>query len=399
MLDITEMLRITVERKASDLHIAVGRPPVIRVDGSLINIDHPPLSAADTRRLIYGILTDIQKQKFEDAKDLDFSLSVTNVARFRVNAHFQRGSVAGAFRLIPSQIKSFDELNLPRQVCEFLCSRPNGLTLVTGPTGSGKSTTLAALIDKINSERACHIITAEDPIEYLHHHKTALVEQREVNEDTISFSTALKYALRQDPDVILVGEMRDLETISAAITAAETGHLVFSTLHTVDVVQTVDRVIDVFPPHQQEQIRIMLASVMEGIMSQRLLPSIKGGRCAAIEILLGTDAIRNMVREGKTHQVPAFMEAGAKYGMVTMDRALIDLVKKGSITRDLAIVNARKPEEVKKAIGGGGGSMSSSGMGGMGGGSGSMGGPPAGNPYAGSASPMGGMGGGSYGKK
>lgn len=368
MLDITEMLRITVERKASDLHIAVGRPPVIRVDGTLVDIDHPPLSAADTRRLIYGILTDIQKQKFEDLKDLDFSLSVTNVARFRVNAHFQRGSVAGAFRLIPGQIKSFEELNLPKQVCEMLCSRPNGLTMVTGPTGSGKSTTLAAMLDKINGDRACHIITAEDPIEYLHPHKKALVEQREINEDTLSFSAALKYALRQDPDVILVGEMRDLETISAAVTAAETGHLVFSTLHTVDVVQTVDRIIDVFPPHQQEQIRVMLAGVVEGILSQRLLPCLRGGRVSAIEILLGTDAIRNMIREGKTHQVPAFMEAGSKYGMVTMDRALYDLCRRGMLAKDLAIVNSKKPEEFKKLLQGGAGSNMSPVMGGGSGG-------------------------------
>jgi twitching motility protein PilT len=366
VLDITEMLRITVERKASDLHIAVGRPPVIRVDGTLVDIDHPPLSAADTRRLIYGILTDIQKQKFEDLKDLDFSLSVTNVARFRVNAHFQRGSVAGAFRLIPGQIKSFEELNLPKQVCEMLCSRPNGLTMVTGPTGSGKSTTLAAMIDKINGERACHIITAEDPIEYLHPHKKALVEQREINEDTLSFSAALKYALRQDPDVILVGEMRDLETISAAVTAAETGHLVFSTLHTVDVVQTVDRIIDVFPPHQQEQIRVMLAGVVEGILSQRLLPCLRGGRVSVIEILLGTDAIRNMIREGKTHQVPAFMEAGSKYGMVTMDRALYDLCRRGMLAKDLAVVNSKKPEEFKKLLQTGGANPGMATMGGQG---------------------------------
>jgi twitching motility protein PilT len=353
LLDITELLRLTVERKASDLHICVGRPPIVRVDGSLVNLDYPPMSAADTRRLIYGILTDIQKQKFEEIKDLDFSLSVTNVARFRVNAHMQRGTVAAAFRLIPNTIRSFDELNLPRAVCELLCSRPNGLTLVTGPTGSGKSTTLAAMIDKINSERACHIITAEDPIEYIHHHKRALVEQREIGEDTMSFAAALKYALRQDPDVILVGEMRDLETISSAVTAAETGHLVFSTLHTVDVIQTIDRIIDVFPPHQQEQIRIMLAAVIEGIFSQRLLPCLRGGRVSVIEILLGTDAIRNMIREAKTHQVPAFMEAGAKYGMVTMDRALLDLVRRGLLAKDIATVNAKKPEEFKKLLLGG----------------------------------------------
>jgi len=321
------------------------------VDGILRDLDAPVLTPAETRRLIYGILTDIQKQKFEQFKELDFSLSLASISRFRVNAHFQRGTVAAAFRAIPNRIPTFDELRLPRQICETLARRPNGLILVTGPTGSGKSTTLACMINMINEERPCHIITIEDPIEYLHPHAKALVEQREVNEDTMSFSDALKYALRQDPDVILVGEMRDLETISAAITAAETGHLVFSTLHTVDVVQTVDRIIDVFPPHQQEQIRIMLAGVIEGIFSQRLLPSAKGsGRELALEILTGTDAIRNMIREGKTHQIPAFMEAGARYGMMSMDRCLIELYRKGRINRDTALLNAKKPEEVQRLV-------------------------------------------------
>jgi len=351
VLDITEMLRLCVQREASDLHIAVGRPPVLRIHGELLNLDEPPLSAADTRRLIYGILTDIQKQKFEENKDLDFSLSVTSVARFRVNAHFQRGSVAAAFRTISTEILNFDQLGLPGKVLQVLCRRPNGLTLVTGPTGSGKSTTLAAMIDLINSEKPCHIITCEDPIEYLHGHKKALIEQREVGEDVPSFSAALKYSLRQDPDVILVGEMRDLETISAAVTAAETGHLVFSTLHTVDVVQTVDRIIDVFPPHQQEQIRVMLAGVIEGILCQRLLPKARGGRCCGIEILTGTDAVRNMIREGKTHQVPGFMEAGTKYGMQTMDRCLGELCKRGLITKETALLNAKKPDEMRRQLG------------------------------------------------
>ncbi len=351
MLDITELLKTCVAMGSSDLHIAVGRPPVVRVDGILRDLDAPVLTPAETRRLIYGILTDIQKQKFEQFKELDFSLSLASISRFRVNAHFQRGTVAAAFRAIPNRIPTFDELRLPRQICETLARRPNGLILVTGPTGSGKSTTLACMINMINEERPCHIITIEDPIEYLHPHAKALVEQREVNEDTMSFSDALKYALRQDPDVILVGEMRDLETISAAITAAETGHLVFSTLHTVDVVQTVDRIIDVFPPHQQEQIRIMLAGVIEGIFSQRLLPSAKGsGRELALEILTGTDAIRNMIREGKTHQIPAFMEAGARYGMMSMDRCLIELYRKGRINRDTALLNAKKPEEVQRLV-------------------------------------------------
>ncbi len=355
MLDVTELLKIAVAMGSSDLHIVVGRPPVVRVDGFLRDLDAPVLTPAETRRLVYGILTDLQKQRFEENKELDFSLSVADVSRFRVNSHFQRGTVAAAFRSIPNRIPTFEELHLPRMICETLARRPNGLILVTGPTGSGKSTSLATMINMINEERPCHIITCEDPIEYLHPHRRALVEQREVGEDTMSFQHALKFALRQDPDVILVGEMRDLETISAAITAAETGHLVFSTLHTVDVIQTVDRVIDVFPPHQQEQIRIMLAGVLEGVFSQRLLPSAKGsGRELALEILTGTDAVRNMIREGKTHQIPAFMEAGAKYGMMSMDRCLAELYKKGRITKETCLLNAKKIEEMRRQIGLGG---------------------------------------------
>lgn len=348
-MEISELLRITLDRDASDLHLAVGRPPVIRVDGRLVNIDAPPLTPADTRRLIYGILTDLQKQKFEEFKELDFSLSVSNLARFRVNVHYQRGTVAAAFRAITSTIRSFEELNLPIRVCEKLSRRPSGLVLITGPTGSGKSTTLAAIVDLINSEQDVHIITVEDPIEYLHAHKRALVEQREVNEDTFSFSNALKYALRQDPDVILVGEMRDLETIGAAITSAETGHLVFSTLHTVDVAQTIDRVIDVFPPHQQEQVRIQLAGVIEGILCQTLLPTASGrGRSIAVEVLLGTDAVRSLIREGKTHQIYTQIEASGALGMQTMDRAIADLYKRGRITRETALMHARKPDELKR---------------------------------------------------
>ena len=348
-MEISELLRMTVERGASDLHIAVGRPPVLRIDGRLVNVETAPLSPADTRRMIYGVLTDLQKQKFEDTKELDFSLSISNISRFRVNVHFQRGTVAAAFRVISSNIRNFEELSLPVRVCEKLARRPSGLVLITGPTGSGKSTTLAAIVDLINNERDCHIITVEDPIEYLHAHKRALVEQREVNEDTYSFANALKYSLRQDPDVIMVGEMRDLETISAAITAAETGHLVFSTLHTVDVAQTIDRIIDVFPPHQQEQIRVQLAGVVEGILCQTLLPAASGrGRSIAVEILLGTDAIRSLIREGKTHQIYTQLEAGGGIGMQTMDRAIADLYKRGRVSRDTALTHARKPEELKR---------------------------------------------------
>ncbi|MBN1902621.1 type IV pilus twitching motility protein PilT [Candidatus Sumerlaeota bacterium] len=341
---------MAVERDASDLHVVVGRPPVLRMDGLLRDVeDMQSLSAADTHRFIYSILTDLQKQKFEQNKELDFSLSISNVARFRVNVHFQRGSVASAFRTIPSIIRNFEELHLPKQVCERLARRPAGLILITGPTGSGKSTTLAAMVDLINKERECHVITIEDPIEYLHSHKKALIEQREVNEDTYSFANALKYVLRQDPDVIMVGEMRDLETISAAITAAETGHLVFSTLHTVDVCQTIDRIIDVFPPHQQEQIRIQMAGVLEGVLCQKLLPSSHGrGREIAVEIMVATEAIRSLIREGKTHQIYAMLEAGGQWGMQTMDRALLNLYKKGRITKELTLLNARNQEEMRR---------------------------------------------------
>ena len=348
-MEIAELLKLTVEREASDLHIAVGRPPVIRVDGRLVNVEGPPLSTADTRRLIYGVLNEMQKQKLEETKELDFSLSIASISRFRVNVHWQRGSVAAAFRVISSHIFGFEELRLPIKVCERLARRPAGLVLITGPTGSGKSTTLAALVDLINNERDCHIITIEDPIEYLHSHKRALIEQREVNEDTLSFANALKFVLRQDPDVIMVGEMRDLETIGAALTAAETGHLVFSTLHTVDVAQTIDRIIDVFPPHQQEQIRIQLAGVLEGVLCQKLLPSASGrGREVSVEVMMGTDGIRNLIREGKTHQIYTSIEAGGALGMQTMDRAIADLYKRGKITRETAMINARKPEELKR---------------------------------------------------
>ncbi|MBX7246718.1 MAG: type IV pilus twitching motility protein PilT [Candidatus Sumerlaeaceae bacterium] len=348
-MEISELLKLTVERDASDLHLAVGRPPVLRIDGKLVNVEAPPLTSSESRRLIYGVLTDLQKQKFEESKELDFSLSISHISRFRVNVHYQRGSVAAAFRVIPTIIRGFEELHLPTKVCERLSRRPAGLVLITGPTGSGKSTTLAAMVDLINNERDCHIITAEDPIEYLHPHKKALIEQREVHEDTLSFQNALKFVLRQDPDVIMVGEMRDLETIGAALTAAETGHLVFSTLHTVDVAQTIDRVVDVFPPHQQEQIRIQLAGVIEGVLCQTLLPSAAGrGRELAVEVMIGTDAVRNLIREGKTHQIATQIEAGGGLGMQTMDRAIADLYKRGRISRETALSHGRKVDELKR---------------------------------------------------
>lgn len=351
-MEISELLKAAVDMGASDLHIAVGKPPVFRIDGVLKSVsDDLILTPAETKRLIYSILNDFQKQKFEEQKELDFSLSIARVSRFRVNIHFQRGSVAAAFRVISSIIKNFEELSLPVQVMEQLSRRPSGIVLITGPTGSGKSTTLAAMVDVINEERECHLITVEDPIEYLHPHKKCLIEQREVNEDTYSFANALKFILRQDPDVILIGELRDLETISAALTAAETGHLVLTTLHTNDVVQTIDRIIDVFPSHQQAQIRIQLASVVQGIICQKLLPSLKGkGREIALEIMIGTDAIRSMIREGKTHQIYSLIEAGGQYMMQTMDRALVNLYKARRINKEVVLLNAKKTNEVERYL-------------------------------------------------
>jgi twitching motility protein PilT len=358
-MEIAELLRMAVERDASDLHIAVGRPPVLRIDGKLLNVEGAAvLTPAEARRLVYGVLNDLQKQKFEETRELDLSLSISNLSRFRVNVHFQRGSVAAAFRTISSKIRGFEELHLPVKVCERLAERPNGLMLCTGPTGMGKSTTLAAIVDRINGDREVHIITVEDPIEYLHPHKRALVEQREVNEDTFSFANALKFVLRQDPDVIMIGEMRDQETISAALTAAETGHLVFSTLHTVDTVQTVDRIIDVFPPHQQAQIRIQLAGVIEGVFCQKLLPSKSGrGRELALEILIANDAVRSLIREGKTHQLPTQIEAGANLGMQTMDRSIAELTKRGRISHEVGLLNAHKVEDYKRYVMSAGGIM------------------------------------------
>src|SRR4030066_1153553 len=303
MASIYDLLKIMIEKGASDLHITTASPPRLRVDGKLVPLDHPPLTPVETKSLCYSILTDAQKHKFEEHSELDLSFGVKGLSRFRGNVFMQRGAVAGAFRSIPFEIRTFKDLGLP-EVMNELVKKPRGLILCTGPTGSGKSTTLAAMIDRINSERYEHIITVEDPIEYLHSHKKCLINQREVNADTASFKAALKYVLRQDPDVVLIGEMRDLETIEAALTVSETGHLTLATLHTNSAVQTINRIIDVFPAHQQEQIRVQLSFVLEGIISQQLIPKKNGGgRVLAVEIFIPTPAIRNIIREDKSHQI------------------------------------------------------------------------------------------------
>jgi twitching motility protein PilT len=347
MATLYDLLKMMIEKNASDLHITTGSPPRLRVDGKLENIDLPPLTPADTKALCYSILTDAQKHKYEENNELDLSFGVKGLSRFRANIFMQRGAVAGAFRTIPFEIRTFKELGLP-EIVNDLVKRPRGLILVTGPTGSGKSTTLAAMIDRINTERSDHIITVEDPIEYLHSHKKCLVNQREVNADTTSFKAALKYVLRQDPDVVLIGEMRDLETIEAALTVSETGHLTLATLHTNSAVQTINRIIDVFPPHQQEQIRVQLSFVLECIMAQQLIPKKSGkGRVLAIELLVPNPAIRNLIREDKVHQIYSMMQTGqTKFGMQTMNQSLFELYSKGLLSYEDAIGRSSVPDEI-----------------------------------------------------
>ncbi len=347
MANLYDFLKMMIERGASDLHITTGSPPRLRIDGKLRPIDHPPLTPADTKALCYSILTDAQKHRFEENNELDLSFGVKGLSRFRANIFMQRGAVAGAFRTIPFTIRTFHELGLPEIVNE-LVKKPRGLILVTGPTGSGKTTTLAAMIDRINSEREEHIITIEDPIEYLHPHKKCLVNQREVTADTASFHDALRYILRQDPDVVLIGEMRDLETIEAALRVSETGHLTLATLHTNSAVQTINRIIDVFPPHQQDQVRVQLSFVLEGIIAQQLLPRRDGkGRVLAVEILVPNPAIRNLIREDKVHQIYSMMQTGqSKFGMQTMNQSLYELYTKGLITYEDAIGRSPVPEEL-----------------------------------------------------
>ena len=351
-IEFSEILLEVVRRRASDLHLTAGAPPTLRERGALVAIEgYAPLTPDDTREFIYSILSTEQRRRLETDLQIDFAYLVPGAARFRVNAFFQRGALAAAFRLIPHQMVAIDELGLP-PVVHALTRRPRGLVLVTGPTGSGKTTSLAAMIDEINSTRAEHIITIEDPIEFLHTHKRSLVNQRELGADAQSFGSALRAALREDPDVILVGEMRDLETISTALTAAETGHLVFATLHTQDAAQTIDRVIDVFPPEQQNQVRVQLSVTLQGIMSQTLLPTADGsGRCVAVEILIPTPGVRNLIREAKAHQIPSAIQTGGAVGMQSMDSALATLVRAGTITRELAQTRSSTPDELARLLG------------------------------------------------
>ena len=339
-MEIKELLIITKEKDASDLHINVEAPPVLRINGKLEKLSLPELNPKNTHEMIYSILNERQKRDFEKYGELDLSYELANVARFRVNVFKHRLGEAAAFRLIPEKIKTLSELNLPSILSKFT-EKDKGFVLITGPTGSGKSTTLAALIDIINKNRYDNIITIEDPIEFIHSHKNCLVSQREIGSHTKSFASALRNALREDPDVILVGEMRDLETISMALTAAETGHLVFSTLHTISAGETVERIIDVFPPHQQNQVRMQLAGSLQGIVAQTLMPTLDGtGRVPALEVLIANPAIRNLIREGKVHQIPSTIQISKKDGMQSLDQSLKDLVMEGKISREDAIKKA-----------------------------------------------------------
>ena len=350
-VSLHQLLKTMVEKGGTDLHITTNSPPLIRVDGTLVTLSHPPMTAVDTKKLAYSVLTDAQKHRFEEHLELDISFGVKGLARFRANIFMQRGAVAGAFRRIPYEILGFRELGLPPAV-ESLCNKPRGLVLVTGPTGSGKSTTLAAMIDKINREKAHHILTIEDPVEYLHSHKKCMVNQRELHADTHSFANALKSVLREDPDVVLIGEMRDLETIEAALRIAETGHLTFATLHTNSAPQTINRIVDVFPEHQQSQIRAQLSFVLEGIICQSLLRRASGkGRALCCEILIPSSAIRNLIREDKIHQVYSMMQAGqVKHGMQTFNQALATLYHRRMISLQVALAYSSYPDELPDMI-------------------------------------------------
>jgi twitching motility protein PilT len=362
MVTLLELLQILVESEGSDLHITTDTPPQIRVHGHLQRLDLPDMTPSGTKQLAYSVLTDAQKRRFEETLELDFSFGIQGLARFRCNVFNQRGAVAAVYRLIPEKIRSFQELGLP-PVLATLAERPRGLVLVTGPTGSGKSTTLAAMLDKINKERRDHILTIEDPIEFVHQHQGCLVNQREVHSDTQSFSMALRAALREDPDIVLIGEMRDLETVEAALKIAETGHLTFGTLHTNSAAQTINRIIDIFPANQQSQIRTQLSLVLEGIVCQALLPKLTGGRIAALEIMVPTPAIRNLIREDKVHQIYSSMQTGQeKYGMQTMNQALATLHLRKQVSLETAITASSNRDELQEMINRGVGVVAGAGL-------------------------------------
>jgi twitching motility protein PilT len=346
-----QLLKVMLDKGASDLHVTTGSPPQLRIDGELVPLRTDAMTPVDTKQLCYSVLTDAQKLRFEEDQELDLSFGVKGLARFRANLFVQRGAVAGAFRLVPFNILPLEELGLPKIVAD-LCERPRGLVLVTGPTGSGKSTTLASMVDRINTRHRSHIVTIEDPIEFLHPHKSCLVNQREVGSDTQGFEKALRHILRQDPDIVLIGEMRDLETIEAALTIAETGHLCLATLHTTSAVGSINRIIDVFPPHQQSQIRAVLSFVLEGVVSQTLIPRASGsGQVLCAEVMIPTSAIRNLIREDKLHQVYSQMQIGqSKHGMCTMNQSLTDLFVRRMITLDDAIARSSDVDELKTLI-------------------------------------------------
>lgn len=347
---MNELLQLTIKKNASDLHIIEGAAPLLRINGKLIPVRDKTLNAQETKEIIYSILTLDQQKHFEKKSELDFSYAVEGLSRFRVNIHFQKGSVAAALRAIPTEILSLEELGLPPVLAD-LTRKPRGLILITGVTGSGKSTTLASMIDIINKERNAHIITIEDPIEYVYKHNKSFIEQREVHADTHSFAESLRHVLRQDPDIILIGEMRDLETIAAALTAAETGHLVLATLHTVDAAQTVDRVVDVFPPYQQQQARLQLSVTLQAVISQQLLPKTDGsGRVVAVEVLIATSGVRNLIRESKTPQIYSAIETGARFGMQTMNQSLAKLCQKGLIDYEEAMAKSSDPQDLTRLI-------------------------------------------------
>lgn len=348
-VSLRELLELMAEKKASDLHLTVGSPPQLRIDGRLVKVEMDPLSGETTKKLAYSIMNERQRKNFEERSELDLSFGIENLSRFRCNMFMQRGNVAVAIRQIPFEIPTFEELGLSKTIAD-LADSPRGLVLITGPTGSGKSTSLAVLLDKINRERHCHIITVEDPIEYLHRHNCSIVNQREVYTDTSSFSTALKYALREDPDVVMVGEMRDLDTVESALNISETGHLTFATLHTNSCAESINRIVDVFPVNQQEQIRVTLSFVLQAIVSQQLIPRIGGGRVLATEILICTPAVRAVIRDDKIHQIYSLMQAGQKFGMKTMNQSLADLYLARKITIGDATNRSLNPQEINEII-------------------------------------------------